>query len=79
MAKSDVLCRSCGREIRFRHPPHLGQRFTCPGCSTQLEVIGLTPLEIDWAFDEPIGETTSEIVLEDLPADNDQAGLPSPG
>ncbi len=75
MATSDVLCRSCGREIQFRRPPHLGQRFVCPRCSTQLEVIGLAPLEVDWAFDEPIGETSPEIVVEDLPADSDAAAL----
>ena len=76
MATSDVLCRSCGGEMRFRRAPQLCQRFTCPRCNTQLEVIGLTPLEVDWAFDEPISETSSEIVLEDLPADNDPAALP---
>jgi transcription elongation factor Elf1 len=76
MATGEVTCKSCGHEIRFRRSPRVGQRFTCPRCSTQLEVIGLVPLEVDWAFDEPIGEPTSEIVLEDLPADNDRAALP---
>jgi lysine biosynthesis protein LysW len=76
MAIGEVQCKSCGHEIRLRHAPRLGQRFTCPRCATQLEVIGLVPLEVDWAFDEPIGETTSEVILEDLPADSDRTALP---
>jgi len=64
-----VVCRSCGREIQFRRAPRLGQRLTCPACGTQLEVIGLSPLEVDWAFDEPIGEIASEVVVEDSEGD----------
>ena len=72
----ELACRSCGREIRLRRAPRLGQRFACPRCGTQLEVIGLVPLEVDWAFDEPIEESASEIAVEDLPADNDRPASP---
>ena len=29
----------------------LGQKLVCPHCDTQLEVIALEPLELDWAID----------------------------
>lgn len=29
----------------------LGQKLTCPYCDTELEVIGVDPLELDWASD----------------------------
>jgi lysine biosynthesis protein LysW len=76
MPVAKVTCRSCGREIKLRRDPPLGQRLVCPGCGTQLEVIGLTPLEVDWAFDEPIAEAASEILVEDSGAEGDLAASP---
>jgi lysine biosynthesis protein LysW len=66
---ASVTCRSCGREIRLRRPPTLGLRLVCPGCGTKLEVLGLAPLEVDWAFDQPLGEADSEILVEDSGAE----------
>ena len=70
---ASVTCQSCGREMRLRRPPALGLRLVCPGCGTKLEVIGLTPLEVDWAFDDPLGEVASEILMEDSGAESDLA------
>jgi len=74
---ASVTCRSCGREIRLRRQPHLGLRLVCPGCGTKLEVIGLAPLEVDWAFDQPLGEAASEILVEDPGAEGDMTGATS--
>jgi lysine biosynthesis protein LysW len=71
---ASVTCRSCGREIRLRRLPQLGLRLVCPGCGTKLEVIGLVPLEVDWAFDQPLGEAASEILVEDSGGEGDPAG-----
>lgn len=73
MPNARVMCRSCGRDIRLRREPKLGLRLTCPGCATNLEVIGLTPLEVDWAFDEPIAEAASEILADESGAESDLA------
>jgi lysine biosynthesis protein LysW len=74
---ASVTCRSCGREIRLRRPPQLGLRLVCPGCGTKLEVIGLAPIEVDWAFDQPLGEAESEILVEDSGAEGDPTGASS--
>jgi lysine biosynthesis protein LysW len=66
MSESTIACRSCGRRLRFRRAPRLGQQLVCPKCGTRLEVIGVTPLEVDWAFDAPIDEASSEVVSDDL-------------
>jgi lysine biosynthesis protein LysW len=71
-----VTCRSCGREIRLRRPAELGLRLVCPSCGTNLEVIALGPLEVDWAFDQPLSEAASEILVEDTGAEGDFAGAP---
>ena len=73
MPHAVVTCRSCGREIRLRREPKAGLRLTCPGCATNLEIIGLAPLEVDWAFDAPIGEALSEIMVEEPGAEGDLA------
>jgi lysine biosynthesis protein LysW len=69
MAIVRVTCRSCGREIALRREPQLGSRVVCPGCGTKLEVIGLTPLELDWAFDDPLGEAASDVLMDDPAAE----------
>jgi hypothetical protein len=43
--------------------------MVCPGCGTKLEVISLTPLEVDWAFDEPLGEADSDVLVDDTAAE----------
>jgi lysine biosynthesis protein LysW len=68
-----VNCRSCGRDIRLRREPNVGTRLTCPGCGTNLEVIGLSPLEVDWAFEEPIAETASELLADGAEAESGRA------
>ena len=44
---------------------------------TLQEVIGLAPLEVDWAFDQPLGEAASEILVEDSGAEGDITGATS--
>lgn len=45
-------CPECEAVIRFHNPPRLGQIITCPECDEQLEVRELSPLKLDWAFDD---------------------------
>jgi hypothetical protein len=30
----------------------MGQRFTCRSCNTEVEVVWLDPVELDWPYDE---------------------------
>lgn len=53
-------CPDCNSEIRFRKAPHLGQLVTCHNCQTSLEVVRRNPLELDWAFEDPIDEDEDE-------------------
>ncbi len=48
-----VLCPDCEASIRLDLNTKVGQRLTCPHCGTELEVIDTSPLELDWAYDEP--------------------------
>lgn len=62
-------CPSCGQTLRFRKNPQAGLRLTCPSCGTRLDVLGTAPLELDWAFEEPIQEQVSA-ALEDIDVDD---------
>jgi lysine biosynthesis protein LysW len=44
-------CPECNGSIRLGAKLQVGQRIACPHCEIDLEVIGLAPLELDWAFD----------------------------
>lgn len=44
-------CPDCDADVVFSKAPYLGQKKTCPECQSELEVIGLSPLELDWAFE----------------------------
>ena len=50
---SKVFCPDCKAAISLDLNTTAGKRLTCPHCSTDLEVINTSPLELDWAYDEP--------------------------
>ena len=47
-----VECPSCGFKIFVGFNPRLGQHFKCQSCSSELEVVSLDPVELDWPYDE---------------------------
>jgi hypothetical protein len=49
-----TYCLDCEEPIRLAMPLRVGQRITCDNCGTEMEVVETTPLELDWAFDDPI-------------------------
>ena len=45
-------CPECETKIRFPKPPQLSETLTCHECGETLQVISLSPLELDWAYDD---------------------------
>jgi lysine biosynthesis protein LysW len=45
-------CPSCGSKVFVGTKPRVGQRVKCPSCSSELEVVWLDPVELDWPYDE---------------------------
>ena len=60
-------CPECAGQVHFVHPPALGQRARCPKCGARLEVIRTHPIELDWAFERPLGTgwKLGEVLTED--------------
>lgn len=48
-----ATCPACGSEISFRRQPRRGQFVTCHDCDSLLEVLRLSPLKLEWAFEDP--------------------------
>lgn len=48
-----VHCIDCEQPIRLTFKPVVGQIINCSSCQAELEVIGINPLEVDWAYFEP--------------------------
>lgn len=47
------ICPACDTRVRFEKAPKMGQFVTCPECENMLEVVRLSPIKLDWAFEEP--------------------------
>lgn len=58
------FCPDCDSRIKLKSP-RLGQKVTCHTCGTVLEIIGTSPVELDWAFDEGLDFDELATKLED--------------
>lgn len=47
-----AFCPDCEEGVALGPQPRIGQRVTCTHCRTELEVIDLSPLELDWAYED---------------------------
>ena len=44
-----AYCPDCDGSIDLRSP-RVGQLLFCPHCDTEVEVVDINPLELDWAY-----------------------------
>lgn len=49
-----AFCLYCDHPVSLGSRPTEGQMVTCSSCGAQLEVLNLDPLELDWAFLQPV-------------------------
>ncbi len=49
---SDAVCPSCGASVKVKATPKIGMSVTCSSCSTELDVVWLDPLELDWPIED---------------------------
>ena len=51
-----TICPACGSSMRFKKQLHVGDFVVCNECDTELEVLSLQPLKLDWAYEEPFDD-----------------------
>jgi ribosomal protein S27E len=44
-------CPSCGNGVPIYGQASVGQRAVCPSCKTQLEIVWLEPIELDFPYE----------------------------
>jgi hypothetical protein len=47
--------------VNVKGTTKIGLQVTCKSCDTELEVVWLDPLELDWPMDEYEGEMEDEL------------------
>jgi lysine biosynthesis protein LysW len=57
---SVALCPDCEEGINFGSRVRIGQRLSCPHCGADLEVVELSPIELDWAYEDTDWEDEDE-------------------
>jgi lysine biosynthesis protein LysW len=45
-------CPECETDIKLGKAPRKGQRVNCWKCGADLEVVNLSPIELDWVYDD---------------------------
>jgi len=55
-----AACPECDAPVPLGANPGIGQRAVCPNCRARLTVISLNPLDLDWAFEEPLIRSVQE-------------------
>jgi lysine biosynthesis protein LysW len=45
-------CPACNANVNLGSKPKMGQHVKCNSCNTELEVVWLDPVELDWPYDE---------------------------
>jgi lysine biosynthesis protein LysW len=46
-----AFCPTCDTRIRFSERPRLFDIVSCPECEEFFEVVRLSPIELQWAYD----------------------------
>lgn len=62
---SVATCPECGTPVEVSATPKLGDELTCHNCAARLQISSLTPLELDWAVDDPEDEVKLDYQSED--------------
>ncbi|MEX1247498.1 MAG: hypothetical protein WEA61_03380 [Anaerolineales bacterium] len=62
---SESVCPSCGATISVKGTPKMRMKVTCKSCDTEVEVVRLDPLELDWPMDEYEDELEEDATYED--------------
>lgn len=45
-------CPSCFNNVNIGRQPGIGKIVVCPSCKTELEVVWLSPIELDFPYEE---------------------------
>lgn len=53
---TESFCPDCDSRIQLGRTPRVNDHVSCPSCGAYLQVVSITPIELDWAYDEDDAE-----------------------
>ena len=56
-------CPSCGLPVQLGSKPKMGQQVNCGACDTELEIVWLDPIELDWVYEDEEGDEDGGVDL----------------
>jgi len=68
---AEGFCPDCDSTVDLGSTPKRGQTVTCGTCSAYLQVISVSPVELDWAYDDDEADTEYEFEYDDEDFDED--------
>lgn len=52
MEMKELICLNCSKIIVLEGDPSIGQTVLCPNCDAYFEITHLSPIVLDWAFED---------------------------
>ena len=52
MEMKELICLDCSKIIVLEDDPSIGQTVLCPNCDAYFEITHLSPIVLDWAFED---------------------------
>lgn len=68
---AEGFCPDCDSTVDLGSNPKRGQTVTCGTCSAYLQVISVSPIELDWAYDDDEADAEYEFEYDDEDFDED--------
>jgi lysine biosynthesis protein LysW len=65
-------CPECGEPVELRDNTQVGDHVICIECNTELEVLGLYPLDLDYALDDEWDDEWDEDEDYENPYENEE-------
>ncbi len=69
----EAYCPACDNDIVFATRPKISQMCRCTNCDTELEVVDLDPLTLDWIYedDDEYDFDDDDVIDDDLDDDDE--------
>ena len=58
-----VFCLDCDRKIMLHTDISVGDQVACSSCDSEFQIIGLSPIEIEWLYDDYDDDDYSDNVV----------------
>ncbi len=65
-----AACGECDEDVEVSDRARIGQRVICPNCNAQLEVVSISPLELDSAYEDDEWEDDDNLDDDELALDD---------